>query len=249
MEIQDIAKFLIDPLFYIFIGLLSIIFFKKHRLQLTILLGIYIYFISITFTGQAFSKFWRVEDTYNPSIKYDAVVVTAGVTDSSWYLNRKGLPYVPNDFFATNEDSERILAGIYFVKSGHAKSLLFGEWINDIFNETDVVKKLASDMKLKDNQVWIYGQIKRTLDEARCVKLYLEKHPIRKLLLVTSQRHMRRALAMFRKQGLNPDVFSAPKEVAITGESFIPDITGIIKTESYLYEVIGYIGYYVKGDL
>src|SRR4030042_684559 len=123
--------------------------------------------------------------------------------------------------------------------------LLFGECIHNDFNEAEVVKKLASEMNLKDNQVRIYGQVKRTLDEAKGVKLYMQKHPIKKLLLVTSQRHMMRALAMFRKQGLNPDVFSAPKEAPVTIESFFPDIDGIIKTEGYLYEVIGYIGYYV----
>src|SRR4030042_5599708 len=221
MEIQDIAKFLIDPLLYVFIGFFLLIFLKKHRLKLTLLIGIYFYLISIPFTGQVFSEFWKVQDTFNPDITYDAVVVTTGVTDRSWYLNRKDLPYIPKDFFATIDDSDRILAGIHFVKSGHAKLLLFGEWMNDIFNEANLVKKLASEMKLTDNQVRIYGQVKRTLDEAKGVKLYVEKHSTKKLLLVTSERHMRRALAMFRKQGLNPDVFSAPKEASITGASFI----------------------------
>jgi uncharacterized SAM-binding protein YcdF (DUF218 family) len=250
IEIQDVAKFLIDPLFYVSAGIVLLIFFKKHRLKIALSLGIYFYLTSITFTGQAFSKLWKVEDTFNPDITYDIVVVTTGVIDPRWYINRRELPYVPGDFFAAIDDSDRILAGIYFVKSGHAKILLFGEWINDIFNgEAGVVKKFASEMKLKDNQVRIYGQVERTLDEAKGVKLYVEKHPVKKLLLVTSQRHMRRALAMFRKQGLNPDVFSAPKEAPITIESFFPDVDGIVKTEGCLYEVIGYIGYYVKGDL
>jgi len=249
IEIQDIAKFLINPLLYVLGGLILLMFLKKHRLKLTLLLGIYFYFISITFTGQVFSTLWKVNDTFNPDITYDAVVVAVGVTDPRWYINHKDLQYIPNDFFSTIEDSDRIFAGIYFVKSGHAKLLLFGEWINDIYNEAKVVKKLASGMGLKENQIYIYGWVERTLDEAEGVKLYTEKHPVRKILLVTSQSHMRRALAMFRKQSLNPDVFSVKKEVAITWESFIPDVNGIIKTQEYLYEVIGYIGYYLKGNL
>jgi uncharacterized SAM-binding protein YcdF (DUF218 family) len=249
MEIQDIAKFLINPLLYVLGGLILLMFLKKHRLKLTLLLGIYFYFISITFTGQAFSKLWKVNDTFNPDIMYDAVVVTVGVTDPRWYINRKDFQYIPNEFFSTIEDSDRIFAGIYFVKSGHAKLLLFGEWLHDPYNEAKVVKKLAYGMGLKENQIHIYGWVKRTLNEAEGVKLYAEKHPIKKILLVTSQSHMRRALAMFRKQGLNPDVFSAKKESAITWESFISDVDGIVKTQEYLYEVIGYIGYYLKGNL
>ncbi len=249
MEIQDIAKFLIDPLLYVFAGIVLLIFIKKHRLKLALLLGIYFYLISITFTGQAFSTLWRVEDTFNPDITYDAVVVATGVTDPRWYINRRELPYIPGDFFAAVNDSDRILAGIDFVKSGHAKILFFGEWVRNNFNEVDVVKKLAFEMGLKENQIHIYGRVERTLNEAEAVKSYVKKHPMKKILLVTSQRHMRRALAMFKKQGLNPDIFSAPKEAPITGESFFPDVDGIIKTEEYLYEIIGYIGYYLKGNV
>jgi uncharacterized SAM-binding protein YcdF (DUF218 family) len=249
MAIEDIAKFLINPLLSVLGGLVLLIFLKRHRLKLTLLLVIYFYLISITFTGQVFSKLWKIDDTFNPDMIYDAVVVTTGVTDPRWYMNRKDLPYIPNDFFSAIEDSDRIFAGIHFIRTGNAKLLLFGEWIRDTYDEAKVVKKLAYDMGLKTNQIHIYGRVKRTLNEAEGIKLYIERHPIRKILLVTSQNHMRRALAMFRKQGLEPDVFSATKEAVIDWESFIPDVNGIIKTQGYLYEVIGYVGYYVKGDL
>ncbi|OGN87661.1 MAG: hypothetical protein A2158_00330 [Chloroflexi bacterium RBG_13_46_14] len=249
VEIQDIAKFLINPLLYVLTGLILLMLLKKHRLKIALLLGIYFYCIGVTFTGQVFSKVWKEDDTFNPDITYDAVIVTAGVTDPRWYINRRNLPYIPANFFSTIEDSDRVFAGIQLVKSGHAKLLLFGEWIHDSYNEVEVVKKLAAGMGLKENQIHIYGQVKRTLNEAEGIKSYVEKHPVKTILLITSQHHMRRALAMFRKQGLNPDVFSVNKEEPITWESFVPDVDGIVKTQEYLYEVIGYISYYVKGDL
>ncbi len=249
MEIQNIAKFLISPLLYVLGGLILLMFLKKHRLKLTLLLGIYFYLISITFTGQVFSILWKVNDTFNPDISYDAVVVTAGVSDPRWYINRKKLLYIPDNFFSTVEDSDRIFAGIHFIKSGNAKLLLFGEWIHDSYNEVEVVKTLAPEMGLKENQIHIYGRVERTLNEAEGVKLYAENHPVKNILLVTSLRHMRRALAMFEKQGLNPDVFSTNKEGPITWESFVPGVDGIVKTQDYLYEVIGYIGYSFKGNL
>jgi len=249
MEIQDIAKFLINPLLYILAGLLLLLFVKKHKTKLTLLLVIYFYLISITCTGKVFSQVWKMNNTFNPVVTYDAVVVLAGVTDAFWNIKSRELPFIPKDFFAVANSSDKIFAGIYFVKSGNAKLLLIGEWISDTYNEANAVKKLASDMGIRENQIHIYGRVKRTLNEVEGVKLFLEKHPLKKLLLVTAEPDMRRAVAMFKKQGLNPDVFSVNKETGITWKSCVPTVEGIMKTEEYIHEVIGYIGYYIKGDL
>ena len=249
MEIQDIAKFLINPLLYILAGLLLLLFVKKHKTKLTLLLVIYFYLISITCTGKVFSQVWKMNNTFNPVVTYDAVVVLAGVTDAFWNIKSRELPYIPNDFFAVANSSDKIFAGIYFVKSGNAKLLLIGEWISDTYNEANAVKKLASDMGIRENQIHIYGRVKRTLNEVEGVKLFLEKHPLKKCLLVAAEPDMRRAVAMFKKQGLNLDTFSVNKETGLTWESFIPNGEGIRKTEEYLHEVVGYIGYYIKGDL
>lgn len=250
MEIQDIVKFLINPILYVLVGLVLIIFIKKNRLKLTVLVTIYFYVISISYTGQFLSSMWKIKDTFNPDVTYDAVVVLAGVSDASWYVNRKNIPYIPDDVFAAFENSDKIFAGINFVKSGHARLLLIGEWIFDTYNEANVVKKLAKEMGLKENQICIYGRVKRTLNEVEGVKVYIEKNPIKKTLLVTSELDMRRALAMFRKQGLNPDIFSTNKEPSkIFFTSFIPSAYGLKKTYTFLYEFVAYIGYYLKGDL
>jgi uncharacterized SAM-binding protein YcdF (DUF218 family) len=249
MEIQDIAKFLINPLLYVLAGLFLLLFVKKHKTKLTLLLVIYFYLISITCTGKVFSQVWKMNNTFNPVVTYDAVVVLAGVTDAFWNLKNRELPYIPNDFFAIANSSDKIFAGIYFVKSGHANILLIGEWICETYNEANAVKKLAYDMGIQENQIHIYSRVKRTINEVEGVKLFLEKHPLKKCLLVAAEPDMRRAVAMFKKQGLNLDTFSVNKETGLTWESFIPNGEGIRKTEEYLHEVVGYIGYYIKGDL
>jgi len=258
MEIQDIAKFLINPLLYVLLGIILLIFIKRQRLKLTLLLTVYFYLISITFTGYIFSKAWKVNDTFNPNIIYDAVIVLCGVSNADWHLDRDGLPYIPDDFFVANARTDRIFAGIYFIKSGNAKLLLIGDavykkyeqGIYKTYNEGIFVKKLATDMGLKENQIQIYGQVKRTLNEIEGVKKYITNHQVRKFLLVASEIDMRRALAMFKKQGLNPDIFSVNKEKPeITWKSFIPHTQGILKTEVCLYEFVAYVGYYLRGNL
>ena len=238
MEIQDIAKFLINPIIYVFLGIILLLFINRHRIKLTLCLVIFLYVISVTFTGYIFSRIWRVKDTFSPDISYDAVVVLSGVSDGAWHLDRENLPYIPEDFFASDDDTDRILAGIYFVQAGKAKLLLIGDSVHEsrkygmsrVYYEGKFVMKLAADMGLKENQIQIYGRVKRTLNEAEGVKEYVQNHQLKNLLLVTSEIHMRRALSMFKKKGLNPDIFSVNKEEEITWDSFIPQAKGISKS-------------------
>lgn len=258
MELQDIAKFIINPLLYLFLGCIWLIFRKKRRLGLSVLLTVCLYFISIPFTGHVFSNIWKMNDTFNPNKKYDAVIVLAGVSGNYWHLNRDGLPYIPIEFFASSEETDRLLAGIYFVKSGNARILLIGDAVYRVkkqgmyktYDEGVYVRKLAAEMGLRENQIKVYGRIKRTLNEVEGVKQYISAHQTSSLLLITSEIHMRRAASMFRKQGLNPDIFSVNREdMELTWKSFVPQVLGIIKTENCLYEFVGYIGYYVTGNL
>jgi uncharacterized SAM-binding protein YcdF (DUF218 family) len=257
MELQSIARFLINPLLYLFLGCIWLVF-KKRKLKLSVLLAAYVYFISIPFTGYVFSHVWKMNDTFNPDRRYDAVVVLAGVSDIGWHLHRDGLSYIPPDFFASSDTTDRLLAGIYFVKSGNAKILLIGDVLSRIkkqgryitYDEGVYARKLAAEMGLRENQIKVYGRIKRTTEEAEGVKHYINAHPTASLLLVTSEKHMRRAVAMFRKQGLNPDIFSVNREdTELTWKAFVPHAYGIFETEKCLYEFVGYIGYYLKGNL
>lgn len=249
MEIQDIGKFLKNPLLYVLIGMFTQLFIKKHRVKITIVILVYFYLISITFTGYAFSKLWKIEDTCNNKKVYDAVIVLSGVSNAEWYIDRKALPYITDDFFASTENSDRLLAGAYFVKTGHAKLLLIGDWVYETYSEGKYVSKLLADLGLRGEQVHIYGQIKRTLDEVKSIKKYVEEKKLKEILLVTSEMHMRRAFAMFKKQSLHPDVFSVSKESEFDWESFVPTIDGLIKTDRFFYELIAYGGYFLKGDI
>ena len=255
--IQAVVNFLINPLWYLLLGIIILIFVRKHRSKVGVLLFLYAYLISITFTGNVFSRAWKINNTLNPKITYDAVVVPAGFSQSGWHLERSGLPYIPEDFFAASNSTDRILAGIYFVKSEQAKQLLVGKWVIESskygatrkYDEGKFLLKLASDMGLKDRQIHIYGRVKRTIDEAEGVKRFAEENHTEKILLVTSEIHMRRALALFRKQGLHPHTFSVNMVNPVTVMSFVPGAEGIETTRDCLHELVGYIGYFLKGDL
>jgi uncharacterized SAM-binding protein YcdF (DUF218 family) len=116
------------------------------------------------------------------------------------------------------------------------------------------VKKFALQHGVPEEKFIIYGEgVKRTLDEARQLKTYAVKNSIRDILLVTSESHMRRAAALFKKQGLSPDLYSVVKTPSVLVlnkyKNYVPSHTGLKSSMGCLYELVGYLGYFFKGDL
>ncbi|KJU86110.1 membrane protein containing DUF218 [Candidatus Magnetobacterium bavaricum] len=251
MFLNNIAMLLITPLLYVFVGLVALLVLKRRYKLLIVSLILYLYVISIPYTpNQFFANYWRVPDTYDPSVTYDAVVVMAGVTDANLHVAGNFPFYVPqNHVFYTN-GIERIWAGIYFVKKGFAKKLLFGQWKVKTYNEAEGVRRYALSLGLKEHQIDLYATVNRTIDEAKGIKALNDKQPIKRLLLITSESHMRRALAMFSKQGLNPDVFSTNRHSThVEFSSFLPTASALEHSWHCFYELAGYVFYYLAGDL
>ncbi len=248
--LQEIAKILINPLLYIWLGILVVLFIKRRNLKLIITINIFFYFATIPFTSYVFNRIWSVEDTFNPFSHYDAAIVLMGVTDHKWYIeNKNKFPDIEN-YYRFNLNADRVLKGVSLVKSARADVLLIGELIIGDFNETVVVKKFALSNGLREDQINIYGKIERTLDEAINIKAFVIENSIQKILLITSASHMRRARAMFKQQGLMPETYSVNRGGRnITWEYFIPSPEGADYAMVCLYELVGYFGYYFRGDL
>jgi uncharacterized SAM-binding protein YcdF (DUF218 family) len=80
------------------------------------------------------------------------------------------------------------------------------------------------------------------------VKIFLEENKYKKVILITSPIHMRRALAIFNKVGIFPDSYTgATYSYEIRWQDFIP--TGAGHVSGVLYELFGYVGYYLKGNI
>jgi len=244
--IQYIAKFLTNPLLYIWIGLLvSLYKFRGNRRRL-IIFNIMFYCLCSGFSGLTLSSLWKVDDRYDKNIRYDAAIILTGVISPGDSISIGDTDY---DFSFSNV-SKRLIAGIGFVKTGHAKCLLFGNWLAEDYDEGPIIRKFAESQGLKEDEIRIYGNIRRTLDEASGVKEFLEENKYKNVILITSEMHMRRSLAMFNKVGIFPDSYSVSKRRHnISWKDFIPTGGGVIRVERFLYELFGYVGYYLKGNL
>ena len=227
---------------------------------------IFFYFLSIPITGNLFQTIWKMNNTYDSSKVYDGVVVLAGAVDTHWYLNDLGndkLIYNSNNYFRFNSADERIYAGIYFLKSGKAEKLFYSKYIASkeyggkacSVDASYIVKDFALKNGISDERFIIYGEnIKRTLDEAVEFKKFLQNYDMKDILLVTSELHMRRAYKLFNAQGIELDRYSVEVKEKLLKKivdikNFIPNQDGIKMTKNILYELFGYIGYWLKGNL
>lgn len=251
MLLKMVALIFINPLTHILVGMIYLVFTKKYKQAIAIILTLYFYIFSISITSGLITNVWGIADTYKPQEHYDAVTVLAGVLDVSWYESNASLFYVPKNYIKTTNNTDRILAGLYFLKSGQASELLLGEWIYNCINEAQMVKMYLSSQGISQDRIVLYSKVDRTIDEARGVRLYARKNQIKKILLVTSSLHMRRAFAMFKNQGLTPDTFSTNRcrRSDISWTSFLPSVNGISASLDCIYELTAYVFYYAKGDL
>ena len=97
-----------------------------------------------------------------------------------------------------------------------------------------------------------YGDVRRTVDEANAVKIFIEENKYKKVILITSPIHMRRALAIFNKVGIFPDSYSGithSHTYKIRWTGFIPTGSGANHVAGFLHELFGYVGYYLRGDI
>lgn len=248
--LQDIAKFLINPLIPAFVILSIQMIRKRQSRRLLVVLFLYLYIVSIPLSSKILANVWSVNDTINYSKTYDAVVVLAGVSDPTWYLRKADNPSALNCYYRFGKQVDRFIAAIELLKTGHVHKLLFGDWRIKSFSEAKVVKEFLEKQGINPEQIVVCGEIRNTLDEAVKTHQYATEKGLHKLVMITSESHMRRAEAMFNKQGLYPDLLSVlNKNKKIVWKDFIPKIIGLRHTEMMLYEIVGYIGYRMLGKL
>jgi uncharacterized SAM-binding protein YcdF (DUF218 family) len=130
----------------------------------------------------------------------DAVVVPGGGSvDRSWI----GAPPVPN-----SETYTRLVTGVELAKKKNIPLVLAGgngEPFATTLNDADVMAKAAYAMGMPPDRVIIENRSKNTPENAREVRKLLKGN---RIILATSAYYMKRAVAMFTRQGFS--VIPAP---------------------------------------
>ena len=253
-----IALQLIEPLGLIWLGLIFLTLLLRHRKQTIPYILCALLTLLITIIGGTDLASWLLLRMEEPWTKVkliglpqcDAVVVLGGGAEPS----RNDV-----DGVRLTKAGDRILTGMELMRWGLAPALIIGGGsvrVDDVEKvESDLIRTRIGDWK--PPLTWAVvslGAAADTHDEAlRLVPLGKERG-WKKILLVTSAAHMRRAASVYRAAGF--EVVPAPCNFIVAGNaappSFrigIPSWFGFERFSIWLHEIAGWEMYRRKGWL
>lgn len=156
-----------------------------------------------------------------------------------------------------NGSADRAVTALELVRLGKAKSLIVsgsGYTINgEAFVEGDLFREILVARQLGGPEVISLGGCKNTRHEAEKVSRLAQERGWKRVLLVTSASHMRRAAGVFRTTtGLEivpvPSAFLTSVSVVTTDSlDLIPRSGGFGKIDGFLHEQIGWRVYRWRG--
>jgi uncharacterized SAM-binding protein YcdF (DUF218 family) len=121
-----------------------------------------------------------------------------------------------------------------------AKLILSGGAVFDTVSEAEIYFEMARIMDLPSRDLILSDQARDTEEEARFIQNRVGKDP---LILVTSAFHMPRAVALFKKRGMNPIPAPAAHLVKMHSErapgDFFPSVWGFQKAQVVVHEYLG----------
>lgn len=207
-----------------------------------------LYLVSIGPVADALIK--PLENAYHPltgtetKIKADAIVVlSGGVRDISWL----GLAPEPSEV-----SLERVVEGVRLFRFTHLPMMLVGgsgDPTKDAISEAEAMARTASGLGIAGKDMTVVGKARNTLESARAAKRVLKG---KRIILVTSAFHMKRAAGLFKKQGF--DVIPAPcgyrgEQRALSFISFIPRADNLYDSSTALNEYLSLAWYTMSRDL
>ena len=181
-----------------------------------------------------------------PQADADAIVVLGGML--TWVPSKQGL-------VAEWGDPDRFFAGVDLMTAGRAPTLIFTggkfPWDMGLEAEGHVLKKYAQRMGIPADKIWVTADVQNTEQEAVEVSKLLKgsSGEGKKIILVTSAFHMKRAKMLFVQRGLDVFPYSVDfksSQTALTPMSFLPHVNALGTTDAVIRESLGIVFYKLK---
>jgi uncharacterized SAM-binding protein YcdF (DUF218 family) len=174
-----------------------------------------------------------------PDVRYVVVLAGGHVLDSN----------VPMTSQFTYSGLVRCVEGIRLHKliSG-SKLILSGGPGVDPVTDAELMAHLAEDLGVSRADLILESESKNTRDEAILLQPVVGSEPF---VLVTSASHMTRAMALFKKLGMNP--IPAPTDHLVKSYndriSIFPTAMNVIKSDTLVYEYLGLLKEQIDGNI
>ena len=189
---------------------------------------------------QSIEHQYKTVKKVNPDVNW-VVVLGGGVYDAA---------YLPAQEVLSGMSIKRLLAGVYLYRQlPHAKLILSGGGARQVnASEGMRMSELTAWLNIPTTDRILETESVNTADEAVAIKQWVHDEPF---YLVTSALHMRRAIALFRHQGLNP--IAAPCHYTHAWKAghqeqlYIPNIYNIAYVHEAWHEILGLIWGKMRG--
>lgn len=248
-----LLKKIISPFFYpltlcliLMICGLFLLWFTKRQKTGKILVSMGVIVTTILSYGAISDSILRpLESTFPPFLMERTSGATPFDQKVRWivvlgggHTSDPGLPVtsqISSDSLARLTEAVRIyrsLPGVKLILSGGA--------IFDPVSEAEIYFKTARIMDIPSRDLLLSDQARDTEEETRLIQDRVGKDPF---ILVTSALHMPRAVAMFKKRGMNP--IPAPAAHLVKARSgsipgdFFPSAGGLQKVQMVVHEYLG----------
>ena len=245
--LHKILPLLISPIVVV-LALMLVGLFKKRFVFIAIA-AVLLYVGSMPIVSDAL--FRQVESnevklTPQDAPQADAIVVLGGML--SWVPSKQGL-------VTEWGDPDRFFAGVELMTAGRAPTLIFTgskfPWDLGLEAEGHVLKRYAQRMNIPVEKIWVTADVQNTEQEAREVGKLLNpsNSERKKIILVTSAFHMKRAEMLFAKTGLEIFAYSVDfksSHTALTPMSFLPNVSALATTDAAIREALGIVFYKLK---
>ena len=180
-----------------------------------------------------------IEDRYPPAVpaqvaQADAILVLGGGISGA-------MP--PRAIAQLSVGGSRAWYGARLWKTGKAPLMVAVGGGRGGFPESAAIAEFLIDLGIPRSAILEESVSRTTVQNALLVKALLEKHQIRRSLLVTSALHMPRALAIFRAAGV--DVIPASADVEVVREreyglrDYLPSAEALYRTSRTIKEIVG----------
>ncbi len=149
---------------------------------------------------------------------------------------------------------DRFEAGISLYKDGKAPLLVFTRgqmpWQPYAIPEGELLARRALQLGVPQRAIRLTAKVGNTADEAVAARKLFSVTKEKKIILVTSAFHMRRAQYLFEHEGFDVVPFRVDYQVEkvsdLTILRFLPSAAALERSEKALHEMIGWLYYWAR---
>ncbi len=249
--LSQILSFFTHPLIWIFLLIVVAVFVRNITKKRKIILAVLFLFLFFTnnFITDEVMRWWEYPNTKTSELDscYDiGLLLGGGMVNYETETNRLIFRNNPDRLFQTISLYKTKRIKSIFISSG-AGNLVYRDML-----EANLIRRYMIEIGIPDSVITVDSLSDNTRENALFTSKILYKNKEhKKILLITSATHMRRAVGCFKKVGLQFTPYVTDKYVGKRRYQLdyllVPNVGCFVKWDKLIHEMIGYLTYKIMG--